>query len=79
MCVHHRKLKGQGGKGDVENGLGCHHSCHIAGGGKEAIHSNVKKALEMGWIVPSWGNPAECRLTLPNGQSVRLSPEGTYE
>ena len=74
---HHRKLRSQGGQDTAENGILVHHRCHIQH--KNSIHDNPKKSVEMGWIVPSWEKPEVCRLTLPNGESVRLTHEGTYE
>lgn len=74
---HHRKLRSQGGQDTAENGILVHHRCHIQH--KDSIHDNPKKSVEMGYTVPSWGDPSVCRLTLPSGLSVTLTAEGKYE
>lgn len=70
---HHRLLKSQGGKDSVTNGIAVHWQCH------SIIHTNPMQAYEYGYMVPMGNNPAEWRLTLPNGRSVRLSEDGHYD
>ena len=56
---HHRKLRSQGG-GDEP--------CNILKVGDEIhtwIHENPVTALELGWIVPSWEDPANVSVAIP--------------
>lgn len=76
-ALHHRKLKSRGGKDAVENLLALHHECHNLA--TDSVHNNPSKATEMGYMVPSWAEPSECPVTLPNGSSVILTPLGTYK
>lgn len=76
LALHHRKLKSQGGQDAVENLIAVHHECHNMG--TKAIHMNPKESIENGWIVPSWAEPAEYPLILPDGSRVLLTPEGSY-
>ena len=46
--------------------------------GNDAIHMNPAKSIEMGWIVPSWAQPAEYPLHLADGSKVLLDNEGSY-
>jgi hypothetical protein len=70
--VHHRQLRSQGGKHVVENGvllcLWCHGWCH----------SNVRAAIESGYIVASWASPLDQPLRSWRGL-IRLLPDGTWE
>lgn len=55
LNIHHRLLRGQGGTGDLQNGIalcgsgttGCHGDAH----------ANPKRSRERGHIVPSWDDP----------------------
>lgn len=71
FAVHHRKLRSQGGNDEVTNLVALHHPCHNLG--SHAVHLNVARAVERGFIVPSWGDPATTPLTLPGGGSVTLT------
>lgn len=55
--VHHRKLRSQGGANDPENMI------TVCGSGTTGchgwIHAHPKLSREAGWIVPSWGDPAD--------------------
>jgi len=76
LALHHRRLKSQGGKDEVCNLIAVHHRCHNMG--TDSIHMRPKKAIERGQICPSWEQPAECPLTLPDGSKVLLDNEGSY-
>jgi hypothetical protein len=76
FALHHRRLKSQGGKDEVCNLMAVHHKCHNMG--TDAIHMNPAKSIEMGWIVPSWAQPAEYPLHLSDGSKVLLDNEGSY-
>ena len=49
--LHHRQLRRHGNH-TVENLIHCCAKCH------GEIHSNVEVALMLGWLVPSWADPA---------------------
>lgn len=76
-ALHHRKLKSRGGKDEVENLVALHHHCHNTG--TYAVHMRPAKATELGFMVSSWQEPSESPLTLPDGNLVILTSEGTYE
>ena len=76
-ALHHRKLRSRGGGDDVTNFLALHHECHNLG--TKSVHNNPAEATELGFMVPSWADPAECPVTLPSGESVMLTPLGTYK
>jgi len=76
FALHHRKLRSQGGLDAVENLMAVHHKCHNMG--TDSIHLNPKQAIENGWIVPSWAEPSEYPLILPDGSRVLLTSEGSY-
>ena len=77
FALHHRRLRSQGGKDEVCNLIAVHHSCHNLG--TNSIHNRPGIAKVKGWIVPSWADPAEYPLHLPDGKVVRLDNEGNYE
>ena len=74
--LHHRKLKSQGGKDAVANLVAVCHTCHNIH--PKSIHQNPAEAKRSGFIVPSWANPEEYPLCLPDGRVVRLDNEGNY-
>lgn len=76
FALHHRKLRSRGGKDTADNLVALHHKCHNLG--TLSVHLNIKKATELGLIVPRHANPSEYPLTLPNGSIVTLTAEGTY-
>lgn len=76
-ALHHRKLKSRGGKDEITNFVALHHECHNLG--TQSVHANPAKATETGHMVPSWEDPAECPVMLSSGESVILTPEGTYQ
>lgn len=76
MCAHHRLMKSHYGRGNVANGLGCHHKCH--NGETDSIHFNPERAYLKGWIIPSWGDPLTYPLHLPDGSIVTLDNAGNY-
>ena len=75
-ALHHRKLKSRGGKDEVVNFVALHHSCHNMA--TDCVHFNPDMAERLGLMVPSWQDPSECPLTLPDGSIVILEQEGTY-
>ena len=75
FALHHRKLKSRGGKDSVANLMAVHHACHNLG--TDSIHANPKKATQMGWMVPSWADPADFPITLPDGDIVRFAEDGS--
>ena len=75
-AFHHRKLKSQGGKDSVSNGLALHNSCHNIA--KNSVHQNPKEADEKGYIVKSWESPDKKPLLRPNGTWVYLDDLGNY-
>ena len=76
FALHHRKLRSQGGKDEPANLIATHHACHNLG--THSIHLNPSVAKKNGWIVPSWADPTEYPLTLPDGRKVLLDNEGNY-
>lgn len=75
-ALHHRKLRSQGGKDSVQNLVALHHACHNMG--TDAVHLNPASAVRDGFIVPSWAKAESTIVTLAGGNSVILTPEGTY-
>lgn len=69
---HHRKLRSQGGKHEVVNGLAVCEPCH------RYFHANPAEAMEKGWIVKSAADPAE-QPVLRQGAWARLLPGGEIE
>lgn len=69
---HHRKLRSQGGKHEVVNGLAVCSPCH------NHFHAHPAEAVERGWIVKSAADPAE-QPVLRHGCWVRLLPDGGVE
>ena len=76
FALHHRRLKSQGGKDEPLNLIAVHHKCHNLG--THSIHMRPAKAIERGQICPSWANPSEFPLTLPDESKVLLDNEGNY-
>lgn len=50
---HHRRLRSQGGKHEVVNGLAVCTACH------EYFHRNPEQSYERGWLVKSVHEPSE--------------------
>ena len=76
-ALHHRRLRSQGGGDCPENILVVHHECHNLG--TNSIHLNPKEAKIKGWICPSWADPSEYPVHLPDGSIVRFTHEGNYK
>ena len=76
FALHHRKLRSQGGKDEPCNLIAVHHACHNLG--TNSIHLAPARAKALGQIVPSWAQPHEYPLTLPDGSKVLLDNEGGY-
>ena len=68
--LHHRRLRSQGGKDSYSNLIAIHPACH------QRVHASPAAAYEAGWMVPSWAQPEEWPLRLPDGRTIRLSPDG---
>lgn len=47
--------------------------------GTHAVHMNPSNSYLHGYMVKSYADPTECPLTLPDGSSVMLTDEGTYQ
>ena len=77
MALHHRKLKSRGGIDSVANLMVVHHKCHNLG--TDSIHSNPATAQVNGWMVPSWADPADYPIKLPDGFIVRFREDGSTE
>jgi hypothetical protein len=54
---HHRQAKKHGGPDADHNIALVHQTCH------QWAHANPLAARELGWIVPSWGDPATTPIT----------------
>ena len=76
-ALHHRKLRSRGGKDEISNLLALHHECHNLG--TDSVHANPSMATDKGFMVPSWEEPSEYPLILPDGSVVKLTPEGNYQ
>lgn len=76
VAVHHRKLRKHGGKDDITNLIALCSPCHNIAPG--SVHQNPRDSYENGWLVPSWAEPAEWPMTLPNGKRVLLTEDGDY-
>lgn len=76
VAVHHRKLKSQGGRDELANLVALCSPCHNIA--PDSVHQNPAISMEKGYIVPSWAQPNEWALTLPDGRRVLLENNGTY-
>ena len=76
VAVHHRKLRKHGGQDDITNLIALCSPCHNIAPG--SVHQNPRISYENGWLVHSWGDPADTPVTLANGSRVLLTTEGTY-
>lgn len=75
VAVHHRKLKKQGGRDELANLVALCSPCHNIAPG--SVHQNPEHAYRHGYMVPSWADPEEWPLLLPNGDRVLLLNDGT--
>lgn len=76
FALHHRKLKSRGGADEIVNLVALHHGCHNLD--TDSVHSNPEESERMGLMVGSWQDPIECPVTLPSGDIVILTTEGSY-
>jgi len=76
LGVTPQKLRSRGGENTVENCVALHHTCHNMA--TDSVHSNPLMAEQKGLMVGSWQEPTECPLTLPSGDIVILTQEGSY-
>jgi hypothetical protein len=77
MAAHHRRLRSQGGKDEVENLLAVHHACH--NGHTRSIHLNPAESYANGWMVRSHAEPSAVPVLLPGRHWALLTPDATYE
>ena len=75
-AAHHRKLRSQGGKDDIENVVALHHECHNLG--TNSVHLNPQKSYEDGFMVHSWADSKETPLHLMRSMWVTLTTDGEY-
>ena len=75
FAAHHRKLKSQGGKDHIQNLVALCHPCHNLG--THAVHLNPQKAVDRGWIVPTWADPATTPICTDANQTLQLKENGT--
>jgi hypothetical protein len=76
-AAHHRKLRSQGGKDDLDNVVALHHECHNLG--TNSVHLNPKKSYENGFMVHSWETPENTPLHLAHEMWVLLTQQGEYK
>lgn len=69
-AAHHRKLRSQGGRDELENLLAVHHGCHNLH--TKSIHLRPVIAYERGALVHSWDDPTTTPLTRMDGSKVML-------
>lgn len=74
VAVHHRKLRKHGGKDALSNLIALCSTCHNIA--PDSVHQNPEMSYRYGWLVPSWADPEEWPLTLPNGNHVLLLDDG---
>ena len=74
VAVHHRKLRKHGGKDALSNLIALCSTCHNIA--PDSVHQNPEMSYRYGWLVPSWADPCEWPLTMPNGSHVLLTDEG---
>lgn len=76
--AHHRRLRAQGGTWALSNVAALCQPCHLA------VHDSPWQAVQDGWIVPSYADPATTRVLLrsgwtpPAGMPARLNDDGTW-
>jgi hypothetical protein len=75
-AAHHRKLRSQGGKDDLDNVVALHHECHNLG--TNSVHLNPQKSYDDGFMVRSWADPKTTPLNLTHHWLVILTPDGEY-
>lgn len=75
-ALHHRKLRKHAGPDTPSNALAVHHVCHNLGTG--SIHLAVAHALDNGWLVPSWADPATTTVLVAGRGLVLLDDTGVY-
>lgn len=65
LTVHHRKNRSQGGKNEGPNLV------TLCGSGTTGCHgwvgANPRIGYALGWLVPSWANPAEWPVRMGEG------------
>ena len=62
---HHRKLRSQGGRHDLDNLVEIHHVCHSGHTG--SIHLNVARSRRLNHLVSAYADPAELTVVVcPN-------------
>ena len=74
VACHHRKLRKHGGQDALSNLIGLCSTCHNIA--PDSVHQNPRDSYENGWLVPSWADPAEWPMTMPDGTRVLLNDHG---
>lgn len=75
-AAHHRKLRSQGGKDDLDNVVALHHECHNLA--TNSVHLNPEQSYKDGFMVHSWDLPDKTPLNLIHCMWVLLTAEGDY-
>lgn len=75
-ALHHRKLRKHGGENSLSNLIALHHECHNLG--SHSVHMRPKDSYASGHLVKSFDSPETTPITLADGSSVILSPNGEY-
>jgi len=76
-AAHHRKLRAQGGKDEYVNVVALCHQCHNLG--TASVHLNPAQAVDAGYIVPGWADPASTPICPSGGQKLLLLTDGTKQ
>lgn len=69
---HHRMLRSRGGTDDPTNLLALCSTCH-----HEHVHGRVAEATRLGYLVPSWADPATTPV-LRHGTTWQLPTERAW-
>lgn len=74
VAVHHRKLRKHGGTDSLSNLIALCSTCHNIA--PDSVHQNPESSYAKGYMCPSWADPAEWPVTLPDGSRVLLEDNG---
>lgn len=75
FAAHHRQLRSQGGKDEIQNLVALCHQCHNLG--TKSVHLNPKDSYAKGWMVHNWQNPEDVLICTDAGLIIRLNQDGT--
>jgi hypothetical protein len=73
---HHRKLRAHGGDWSLANLLALHPDCHNLH--RKSVHQQPARSYELGYLVRSRHEPADCPVLLHGRRWVLLGPCGAY-